>query len=73
MVESVKALPKAIQNLLDVQIWNVKKLEGITKKKALGAKGVPSIAINSEVVFQSGIPQQQELIEAILDHQCKGL
>lgn len=66
MVDSVKALPKEIIERVDLRVWNVKKLEGIEKKKELGAKGVPSIAINREVVFQSGIPQEDELIEAIL-------
>jgi hypothetical protein len=43
----------------------VKTLEGIKRKKELRAQAVPSIAINEEVVFQSGIPQHEELIIAI--------
>jgi hypothetical protein len=65
MVESVKDLPKEIQDIIDVHIWNVKKLEGIMKKKELRAKIVPSIAIDGEVIFQSGIPRQDELMTAI--------
>jgi hypothetical protein len=65
MVESVKVLPKEIQDVVEVQIWNVKKLEGIKRKKELGARAIPSIAINGEVVFQSGVPQHEDLIRAI--------
>jgi hypothetical protein len=54
-----------VQDLIEVHIWNVKELQGIIRKKELRAKVVPSIAINGEVVFQSGIPQHEELISAI--------
>jgi hypothetical protein len=65
MVDSVKALPKEILEIIEIHIWNVKTLEGIKKKKQLRAKAVPSIGINGEIVFQAGIPQQDELIAAI--------
>ena len=64
MVESVKILPKEIQDVIEVNIWNVKQLEG-KKKKELRAKAVPSIAVDGRVVFQSGIPPHDELIAAI--------
>jgi hypothetical protein len=65
MVEAVEVLPPEIQGRIEVRIWNVKTLEGIRRRKELMAK-VPSITLNDEVVFQSGIPEQQELIDAIL-------
>ncbi|MGA3118739.1 MAG: hypothetical protein ABSF90_30490 [Syntrophobacteraceae bacterium] len=65
MVESVKILPKEIQDIIEVNVWNVKQLAGIKKKKELGAKAVPSIAVDGRVMFQSGIPQHDELIAAI--------
>ena len=65
MVESVKVLPKEVQDLMDISIWNVKELQEISRKKELHAKVVPSIAINGEVFFQSGIPQHEELMMAI--------
>ena len=65
MVQSVKVLPSEIQEVIEVHLWDVKTLEGIKRKKALGARAVPSIAINEDVVFQSGIPQHEELIIAI--------
>ncbi len=65
MVQSVKVLPKEIQDVIEVRLWDVKRLEGIKRKKELCANTVPSIAINGEVVFHSGIPQHEELISAI--------
>jgi hypothetical protein len=65
MVQSVKVLPKEIQDVIEVRLWDVKRLEGIKRKKELCAKVVPSIAINNEVVFHAGIPQHEELISAI--------
>ena len=65
MVESVKVLPEEVQDLMDVHIWNVKELQRIIRKRELHAKVVPAIAINGEVIFQSGIPQHEELIMAI--------
>ena len=67
MVESVKVLPKEIQDVIEVYTWDVKKLEGIKKKMELRARTVPSIAVNGEVLFQSGIPQHDELSAAILE------
>ena len=51
---------------IEVHTRDVRKLEGIKKKKELRARTVPSIAVNGEVLFQSGIPQQDELSAAIL-------
>lgn len=65
MVEAVKVLPKKMQEVMEIRTWNVKELEGIRKKKELRARVVPSIAINGEVVFQSGIPDEDALIAAI--------
>jgi hypothetical protein len=65
MVQAVKVLPQEIQELIEVRLWDVKTLDGIKRKKELGARAVPSIAINEEVIFQAGIPQHDELISAI--------
>jgi hypothetical protein len=73
MVQSVKVLPKEIQEVIEVHLWDVKTLQGIKRKKALGARAVPSIALNEEVVFQSGIPQHEELIIAIRDRVSEPL
>lgn len=65
MVESVKVLPQEILDLIEVRVWNVKELPGIERKSELRARCIPSIAIGHEVVFESTIPPQEELIDAI--------
>ncbi|MGB9802858.1 hypothetical protein [Desulfofundulus sp.] len=69
MAEAVRALPQEIQDGIEVLIWNVKSLEGINRKLELGARVIPAIALNNEVVYESTIPSQDELIAAIL--RCK--
>jgi hypothetical protein len=71
MVQAVRVLPPEIQEVIDVRLWDVKTLEGVKRKKALGARAVPSIALNEEVVFQSGIPQSEELIGAIRERSSE--
>ena len=44
---------------------------GSQEKKELRAKAVPSIAVNGRVLFQSGIPQHDELIEAIREQASR--
>lgn len=67
MAESVKFLPPEIQDIIEVRVWNVKELPGIERKAALGARGIPSIAVGLEMVFESVIPTREDLIAAILE------
>lgn len=66
MAEAVRVLPQEIQDGIEVFIWNVKTLEGINRKLELGARVIPALALNNEVVYESTIPSQDELIAAIL-------
>jgi len=68
MAEAVKVLPQEVQDAIEVRIWNVKALDGIIRKGELGSKCIPSIAINNNMVFESGIPLQEDLITAIRNH-----
>ncbi|TEB12976.1 hypothetical protein Pmgp_00614 [Pelotomaculum propionicicum] len=65
MVESVKALPKEIQAMIELQVWNIERIDVINRKMSLRAKSIPSIAINQEMIFESTIPPQEDLISAI--------
>lgn len=65
MVEAVKALPPEIQENIELRVWNVKTREGIRRKQELGARCIPGIAVDCEMVFESTIPPQEELIAAI--------
>ena len=67
MAESVQALPKNIQQIIEVHEWDLRTREGIQRFKHLKAKSLPSIALNEELVFEAIIPPQEELIQAILE------
>jgi hypothetical protein len=65
MAESVKVLPDNIQEIIEVQEWDMRTREGITRFKALKAKSLPSVALDGELVYESIIPMQEELIDEI--------
>jgi hypothetical protein len=65
MAESVKVLPDNIQNMIEVQEWDMRTLEGVARFKDLKAKSLPSIALDGDLVYESIIPMQEELIAEI--------
>jgi hypothetical protein len=65
MAESVKALPDSIQNMIEVHEWDMRTLEGVARFKDLKAKSLPSIALDGDLVYESIIPMQEELIAEI--------
>jgi hypothetical protein len=65
MAESVRVLPKEIRELVEVYEWDLRTLEGVRRFRELGARSLPSIALDGEVVFASIIPGQEELIREI--------
>ena len=65
MAESVKVLPDDIQKLIEVKEWDMRTLEGVAQFKDLKAKSLPSIALDGELMYESIIPMQEELIAEI--------
>ncbi|MFZ5632554.1 MAG: hypothetical protein ACOY40_06860 [Bacillota bacterium] len=65
MAESVKALPQDIQDIIEVHEWDMRTREGIKRFMELKARSLPSVALNSELVYEAIIPMQEELIAAI--------
>jgi len=65
MMESIAALPKDIQDLIEYREWSIKTKEGICKFTEMKGKVLPTICIEGELVFPSRIPQYEELIEAM--------
>jgi hypothetical protein len=65
MAESVKVLPDNIQNMIEVQEWDMRTLEGVARFKDLKAKSLPSIALDGDLVYESIIPMQEELIAEV--------
>ena len=65
MAESVKVLPQEIQERIDVREWDMRTREGVERFRQLKAKSLPSVALDDELVYESLIPMQEELIAEI--------
>lgn len=65
MAESVKVLPKDIQRIIEVREWDMRTREGVQRFRELKAKSLPSVALDEELVYESLIPMQEDLITEI--------
>ena len=63
MMESIAALPSDIQEIIVYKEWSIKNKDGIGKFMELKGKVLPTICIEGDLVFQSIIPQYEELID----------
>lgn len=63
MMESIAALPDEVQDMIEYTEWSIKNKEGIGKFMELKGKVLPSICIEEDLVFESIIPQYEELID----------
>jgi len=61
MAESVRVLPEEIQDLIDVQEWDMRTREGIQRFRELRAKSLPSVALDGDLVYEAIIPGQEEI------------
>ncbi|MDM8544828.1 hypothetical protein QUF90_27490 [Desulfococcaceae bacterium HSG9] len=50
---------------ISVYQWNIRTRKGVQRFLALKAKSLPSIALDDELVYESLIPMQEELIAEI--------
>ncbi|MFC1833586.1 hypothetical protein ACFL2Q_02485 [Thermodesulfobacteriota bacterium] len=67
MMESIAALPPEIQDVIEYKEWSIKNKEGIGKFIEMKGKVLPTIAIAGDLLFESLIPQYEELIDAMAD------
>lgn len=67
MMESIAALPKEIQDVIQYKEWSIKNKEGIGKFIEMKGRVLPTIAIQGDLLFESIIPQYEELIDAMAD------
>jgi hypothetical protein len=65
MMESIAALPDDVQAMIRYKEWSIKTKAGIGMFTKLKGKVLPTICIEEELVFQSVIPQYEELIDAL--------
>lgn len=65
MAESVRVLPQDIQTIIEVHEWDMRTREGVLRFRELKAKSLPSVALDGDLVYQSIIPPQEDLIAEI--------
>jgi hypothetical protein len=73
MMESIAALPDEVQEMIEYSEWSIKTKEGIGKFMELKGKVLPSICIEGDLVFESIIPQYEELIDAMKERAPSSL
>jgi len=66
MMESIAALPDEVQSVIDYREWSIKTKEGVGKFTELKGKVLPTICIEGDPVFESLIPQYEELIDEMV-------
>lgn len=67
MMESIAALPTDVQEVIEYTEWSIKTKDGIGMFTRLKGKVLPTICIEEDLVFQSMIPQYEELIDALAE------
>jgi hypothetical protein len=65
MMESIAALPDDVQEMIQYKEWSIKTKSGIGMFTRLKGRVLPTICIEEDLVFQSVIPQYEELIDAL--------
>ena len=65
MMESIAALPSDVQDMIEYTEWSIKNKDGVGKFLELKGKVLPTICIEKDLVFESIIPQYEELIDEL--------
>ena len=68
LLEAVNNIPELVRDIaesVEILRWDLRTPEGIKRNSELGITSFPTIAINGEVLFESIIPAETELIDAI--------
>lgn len=63
MMESIAAMPTEVQDMIEYREWSIKNKDGIGKFLELKGRVLPTICIERDLVFESIIPQYEELID----------
>ena len=63
MMESIAALPQDVQEIIAYKEWSIKSKDGLGRFLELKGKVLPTICIERDLVFESMIPQYEELID----------
>ncbi|MFZ3044541.1 MAG: hypothetical protein WA151_01395 [Desulfatirhabdiaceae bacterium] len=63
MMESIAALPSDVQDMIEYKEWSIKNKDSVGKFIELKGRVLPTICIEGDLVFESIIPQYEELID----------
>ncbi|MGB5617965.1 MAG: hypothetical protein WBM78_14070 [Desulfobacterales bacterium] len=63
MMESIAAQPGDVQEMIEYKEWSIKNKDSVGKFIELKGKVLPTICIEGDLVFESIIPQYEELID----------
>jgi hypothetical protein len=68
LLKAVQALPELLGEAaekVEIRCHDLRTPEGIRRNNELGIKNFPTIAINGEILFESFIPAEPELLDAV--------
>lgn len=65
MMESIAAMPQDVQDMIEYREWSIKNKSGLEKFLELNGRVLPTICIEGDLVFESIIPQYEELIDEL--------
>jgi hypothetical protein len=63
MMESIAALPSDVQEMIVYKEWSIKNKDSVGKFIEMKGRVLPTICIEGDLVFESIIPQYEELID----------
>jgi hypothetical protein len=63
MMESIAALPGDVQEMIVYKEWSIKNKDSVGKFIEMKGRVLPTICIEGDLVFESIIPQYEELID----------
>ena len=72
IMESIGALPKDVQEMIEYKEYSIKNKEGIGKFLEMKGRVLPTICIENDLVFESIIPQYEELIDEMAKRAPNG-
>ena len=67
MAQTVRDLPYEVRKLIDVREWDLRTREGLLRARELKALSLPAMALDGSLVFESIIPDRDELIGRVTD------
>jgi small redox-active disulfide protein 2 len=65
LAQAVRDLPEEVRTLIEVREWDMRTRVGLVRARELKARSLPAMALDGHLVFESIIPDLDELIGRI--------